>query len=177
LSISISLVLDGDIVCRAIRASRELEKALMCSLCGNPVHLNYDFSLFRPPSQPAPSISTPQGIAEAIGALDKGADLGPITEKIKRLEAERKARIEKDLAGLADLEVLKGTKGRRFVIAYWDISAHTAPGIEYPKESDGYTVYVHGFGSSVLGYYTSMAALRKVLEERKIPYHIAYFDT
>lgn len=151
----------------------------MCNLCGNPAHLHFDLGLSRPPS-PAPSISTSQGIAAALGALDKGADLSPVAKTLAQLEGDRRHRIEKDLAGLADLELLSGAKGRRFVIAHWyENAAYVTQGIEYPRASKGelfYTVFIQEARYPLRSQHSSMADLHERLDEHKIPYHLAYFD-
>jgi hypothetical protein len=149
----------------------------MCGLCGNPLALHFSTGSSPLSPSPAPSLSTPQGIAAAIGALDKSADITPIAEKVKQCEAEHKSRIEKDLAGLADLELLGGAKGRRFVLAYWyENAAHMTQGIEYPKRASIYTVFILEARYPLRSECSSMEDLCKRLNEHKIPYHIAYFD-
>lgn len=138
------------------------------------------------PSFPPNDPTTPEGIANAVKSLaakDHDADLSGIKATVERAEAERKARIVKALAGVADLEIIGGTKGRRFVLVYWNGGeAKTTQGVEYPVESDedghvkGYSVYLDDYCHPFNARYETMKSLRETLDNAKTPYHIAYFD-
>jgi hypothetical protein len=136
-----------------------------------------------PPNDP----TTPEGLANAVKSLaakDHTADLSGIKATVERVEAERKARIVKALAGVADLETLKGSEAKRFALVYWRSNeAYTAYGTEYLVKRDedgdptGYSVYIDDVGHGVVSTkYGTMSALREYLDNVKIPYHIAYFD-
>jgi hypothetical protein len=131
--------------------------------------------------------ASPAGLANAVKSLadkDPNADLSGVKATIEGVERERKARIVKALQGMADLEILNGTKAKRFVLTYWRGSeTKTAYGTEYPVRRDddgdpeGYSVYIDDCEHPVLSNrYETMEQLRESLEGSKIPFHIAYFD-
>jgi hypothetical protein len=136
-----------------------------------------------PPNDP----TTPEGLSNAIKSLaskDSNADLSGIKATVEQVEAERKARVEKALQGVADLELLKGSSAKRFLLVYWYRNeAKIAYGTEYPVQCDedgdvkGYSVYIDDDEHPIVStHYETMKQLRESFTSSKIPYHIAYFD-
>jgi hypothetical protein len=130
---------------------------------------------------------TPESLAAAVRELagkDNNADLSKVTKAVDRANEERKERIVTALRGAADLAVLGGAKGKRFVIVYWhNNEAKTAQGTEYPiekRDEDGdpvnINVLVNDEQHPFYGRYRSMPKLREALDGLNLAYHIAYFD-
>jgi hypothetical protein len=125
-------------------------------------------------------------------AAENGADLDAIASAARNAEARRCARIEKALRGVVDLEIIKGTKARRFVLAYFfQGKEHLVYGLAYPgydaKEEDAekdaetgienYTVQLNALCNHyVSSYYKTMQSLHRSLQDGDIPYVIDYFD-
>lgn len=112
-------------------------------------------------------------------------DINVISKEVDAIKAARKNRIVNGLKGLADLAIIEKPEGSRFVLAYFkDNEAGALEGVDYAKdkyiseddEDDEYRVYVQPGDAPVSGEYYTMKRLKECLDEREIPYHIAYFD-
>lgn len=117
--------------------------------------------------------------------VEKGEDISAISKEVDAIKVSRKHRIVNGLKGLADLAIMEKPEGHRFVLAYFkDNEARTLEGVDYAKdtyiseddEDDEYRVYVQPGDAPVSGEYYTMKRLKECLDEREIPYHIAYFD-
>lgn len=85
---------------------------------------------------------------------------------------------------MANLELLKLSKIRRFVLVYYlGGEAKTLKGVELgdtsyipeSKESDEARVWVSGRDYPTSGSHYTMSNLRKRLNDSNIPFHIAYY--
>jgi hypothetical protein len=174
----------------ASRLRRQLEASKPSSLFSiGSVPVSFSIS-FDPAKETKSSMNpdhTPESLAVAVRDLankDGKTDLSPIINAVESANRERKARIERSLRGMADLAVMAGAKGKRFVIVYWaNNEARTAQGVEYPiekRDSDGdlvgINVLINDEGHPFYSRYNSMERLRKSLDELKLTYHIAYYD-
>ena len=144
-------------------------------------------AVFEPPTknkEQSMSSSTTQRALEAVRDLE-ASELPTISQEVKALLERNKARIVQSLKGAADLAIMSKSKGSRFVIVYWrNNKVNALEGVDYAKdqyieekrESDALRVYVDGSDYPVSGTQSSMNTLRKIMDTREIPYHIAYFE-
>jgi len=137
------------------------------------------------PNKEQPMSETAAVVNDLRRLADKGEDINAISKEVDRLKTAQKHRIVNGLKGLADLAILEKPMGSRFVVAYWkDNEAGSLEGIDYAKdksfpaddEEDESRVYVQPGDFPVSGEYYTMKHFKALLDNREIPYHIAYFD-
>jgi hypothetical protein len=121
-------------------------------------------------------------------AKDNPAMVVKIKEAAEKAEREYKDRITRALAGSAELELIKGPQGKRFVVKYfYRGKEYTTYGVayegygateEYEKDIKGDSILIRDDNSPVFDScsYKSMRRVKLVLERANSPYVIKFFD-